>query len=350
MKEKYIFFVLLLLLLAFTVYGCAGTHSEAPDCKSVDVFCVGLVTERGVIDDHASNQAAWEGIQQAGKEQDMVANYIETTDARDYEKNISTFGEAGYDVIVTAGYAQSKATLKSAGIYPNSMFIGIDQAMVNDMDMPSNLVILEFPEDQAGFLAGVLAVQMSTTKKIGAVCVSDGIPYIWRYCEGYKAGALFINSEASVLISYHHDVGFDQAFNDPVWGKYAAEALILEGADVIFGVGGETATGAIQAAADQGVYVIGFDNDMYDILPESRNMLLSSATKLVAVGVSELVLAAGGGTFPGGERISGKAGYAPFHNMEENISDEIKKQLEDVSAGLEDGSIKTGVDYQKPAQ
>ena len=36
--------------------------------------------------------------------------YIETTDSKDYDKNISTFADEGYDVIVTVGFGFVEAT------------------------------------------------------------------------------------------------------------------------------------------------------------------------------------------------------------------------------------------------
>lgn len=342
MIRKYICFAFLLLVLPF-VSACNTVPAEELDCKSEDVFCVGLVTELGEVEDAASNQATWEGIRQAvDDDPGVVANYIETTDSRDYEKNISTFGEAGYDLIVTKGYGQSKATLQSALNYPKSMFIGVDQVFSTDIKLPTNLVILEFPEDQAGFLVGALAMQMSQTKKVGAVCATDGIPSIWRYCEGFRAGALYIDAEADVKVWYHNNVSFEQALNDPDWGKFAADSIILQGVDVVFGVGGETGMSALRAASEQAVYIIGVDTDMFYSMTEARKLLLSSAIKLISDGVYELVILAKKGEFPGGQKVMGGAGYAPFHGLQELVSDEIKKRLDDISAGIKDGSIQTG--------
>ena len=99
----------------------------AADCKSADVFCVGVVTDVGKIDDKSFNQSAWEGVKQAEKDLGAKVQYIETTDAKDYDKNIATFADAGYDVIVTVGFALGEATAKAAAAYPNTKFIGVDQ-------------------------------------------------------------------------------------------------------------------------------------------------------------------------------------------------------------------------------
>ncbi|NCT22375.1 BMP family ABC transporter substrate-binding protein, partial [bacterium] len=54
------------------------------------MFCVGLVTGFGKVDDHGLNQSAWEGVQQALADGLIdQADFIETIDARDHGKNIA---------------------------------------------------------------------------------------------------------------------------------------------------------------------------------------------------------------------------------------------------------------------
>ncbi len=125
MLKKLYLVLALVMVAAMLLPACAPA---APDCTSDTVFCVGLVTDVGKIDDKSFNQSAWEGVQQAKTEgvADQV-QYIETTDSKDYDKNISTFGDAGYDVIVTVGFGLGEATTAAAAKYPNIKFIGVDQ-------------------------------------------------------------------------------------------------------------------------------------------------------------------------------------------------------------------------------
>src|SRR5512133_96268 len=115
MKKMYSVFALLLVASMLLTACGGGAAGGAPDCKSADVFCVGVVTDVGKIDDKSFNQSAWEGVKQAEKDLGAKVQYIETTDAKDYDKNISTFGDANYDVIVTIGFALGEATTKAAG-------------------------------------------------------------------------------------------------------------------------------------------------------------------------------------------------------------------------------------------
>ncbi len=338
-------FIAVLTLIALLVPACA---SKKVDCTRPDVFCVGLVMEVGKINDQSFNQSAWEGVEQART--DGVADwtqYIETADASEYTKNITTFADAGYDVIVTVGFNLTGPTQAAAAQYPNTYFIGVDQYQNSTMQALTNLAGLNFPEDQAGFLAGALAAMMTQTTKIGAVCGTDEFAAIWRYCEGYRAGAMYINPEATALVVYHNDVGLDESFVDPDWGATTASALVDQGADVIFGAGGATGNGAVEKAASLGVYAIGAETDQYYTLTDSAPRLLSSAVKLIAPNVRELIekardSQASQDTFPFGN-FMGKIGYAPYHDLEPKIPSEVKSQLEEVYQGLLNGVIQTNV-------
>ena len=321
----------------------------AADCPKAEVFCVGLVTDVGKINDKSFNQSAWEGVLQS--QTDGVADivqYIETTDAKDYAKNIGTFGDAGFDVIVTVGFALGEATVAAAATYPDVNFIGVDQFQAAETD---GVAGLNFPEDQAGFLVGALAASMSKSHKIGAVCGTDVVPPVWRFGEGYKAGAAYADgmngTTTEVFVVYHSDVGFDKTFTDPEWGAQTATSMMDNGADAIFGCGGITGNGAITAAAQAGSYAIGVDTDQYLTLPEAAPRMLSSAMKLITPGVAELIAAAKDGSITYGN-VFGHAGYAPFHDVAGEVPAEVSAMMETLNAALLDGSVKTDVPPVKP--
>ena len=344
MKKLYVLLVAL-LVAAMILPACAPAEA---DCTSEEVFCVGLVTDVGKINDKSFNQSAWEGVQRAESELGATVQYIETADAKDYAKNIATFGDAGYDVIVTVGFNLGEATAAAAATYPEVDFIGVDQFQAETVD---GVAGLNFPEDNAGFLVGALAAMMSQSHTIGAVCGTDAVPPVWRFGEGYKAGAAYADQQmgttTNVQVVYHSDVGFDKTFTDPEWGASTAKSMMDQGADAIFGCGGITGNGAITAAAQAGAYAIGVDTDQYLTLPEAAPRMLSSAMKLITPGVFELIQLSKDGNFPSGNYF-GDAGFAPYHDLESEVSAEIKAKMEEINAGLLDGSITTNVPPVKP--
>lgn len=343
MKKQYTIFAML-LIVSMLLAACGAPAAKADDCRSEELFCVGMVTDVGKIDDKSFNQSAWEGVKLAESELGAKVQYIETTDAKDYDKNIATFGDEGYDVVVTVGFALGEATSKAAGLFPDTDFIGVDQFL--EAAAP-NQAGLNFPEDIAGFLAGALAAQMSQSGSIGAVLATDAVPPVWRFGEGYRAGALYVNPDIEINIVYHNDVGFDKTFVDPEWGATSANSMADKGVDVIFGAGGKTGNGALIATAQKGVYAIGVDTDQYFTVPEAQSKLLTSAMKLITPGVFDLVKLSKDGAFPTGNYFGG-AGLAPFHDVDADVSAEIKAKMAEIEAGLLDGSIKTNVSPVKP--
>jgi len=344
MNKKLYYVFAAIIIAAMLVPACGPAGEQAPDCSQEDVFCVGLVTDVGKVDDKSFNQSSWEGVQQAEKELGAKVQYIETVDSKDYDKNISTFGDAKYDVIVTVGFALGEATVAAAKKYPDVKFIGVDQFQA---EVTPNVAGLNFPEDIAGFLVGALAAQLSKTGKLGAVCGTDAVPPVWRFGEGYRAGAAYINPAVEVNVVYHSDVGFDKTFTDPEWGKTTAVSMIDKGVDVIFGAGGKTGNGALAGAAEKGVFCIGVDTDQFFTVPEAQSCLVSSAMKLLQPGIFGLIKMAKEGTFPSGNYL-GEAGYAPFHDQEANVPAEVKAKMEEIDKMLKDGSLKTNVAPAKP--
>jgi basic membrane protein A len=334
-------------LAALTTSACQGRAGKL-DCSSPEVFCVGLVTDVGKVDDKSFNQSAWEAIQKAKTELGATAQYIETTDPKDYSKNISTFADEKYDVVVTAGFGLGEATQAAAAQFPGVKFIGVDQFQAPGKERP-NVAGLIFPEDQAGFLVGALSAMLTRSGKIGAVLATDAVPPVYRFGEGYRVGARHVKPDVDISLVYHSDVGFDKTFSDPEWGKTTAVSMIDKGVDIVFGAGGKTGNGALIGAASKGVYAIGVDTDQYYTVPEAQKFLVSSGLKLISDGTFDLLKMAKAGNLPTGNFL-GKVGYAPFHELDGKVPAEVKAKMEELKSGLVSGAIKTNVPAVKPGQ
>jgi basic membrane protein A len=314
------------------------------DCDAYDLdgLNIGLVTDVGQVNDKSFNQSSWVGVLSAEK-CGAAVNYIETQDSADYADNIAEFTENDYDIIVTVGYALGPATIEAAALYPDVMFIGVDQFQVEAMD---NVVGLVFNEDHSGFLAGVLAARLTESGTIAAVLGTDQVPPVVAFKEGYEAGARYVNPDINIISTYHPGA-IDQAFTDPEWGASTAKQALDQNADVVFGAGGKTGNGALtevaNAVGDDGPppYCIGVDTDQWLTVPEAHPCLVSSAMKLLDVGVSDIIkLVVDDAVVPG--NFFGAAALADFHDFETAVPDEVKEELAMVAAGLADGSISTG--------
>ena len=91
---------------------------------------VGYVSDVGKINDQSFNQASWTGVENGAKALGLSEDcysFIETVDSADYEANIRSFVNEGYNVIVTSGFAMGTITRQIAKENPDVYFIGVDQ-------------------------------------------------------------------------------------------------------------------------------------------------------------------------------------------------------------------------------
>ena len=236
---------------------------------------------------------------------------------------------------MTVGFGLGEATIEAAKANPDVMFIGVDQWQ--DDALP-NLAGLMFPEATAGFMAGALAGMLTETDIVGAVLGTDLVPPVVFFKEGWENGARYTNPDVQTISTYHPG-GLDVAFGDPEWGATTARQALDQGADIIFGAGGATGNGAlIEVAGEAGALCVGVDSDQWFTVPEAHPCLVTSAMKLIDVGVAELIGQAYAGTMQGGN-FFGEVGLAPFHDFDGIVTDEMRATLDDVMAGLADGSI-----------
>ncbi|MDE2859062.1 MAG: BMP family ABC transporter substrate-binding protein [Chloroflexota bacterium] len=313
--------------------------------EGAETLC--LVTDLGRVNDGTFNQSAHEGAELAADEYDMEYKFIETQAETDYEANIQTCVDEGFEVIITVGFLIADATWQAAEAYPDVYFLGVDQFVA---DGPQNYVGIQFREDQSGFMTGALAAY--TAEWLGSDIIAGvygiDIPPVKRFRNGYEQGARYVNPDLKILGVYI------DSFIAPDRGASAALQFIGEGASVLFGGGGPTGTGAILAGAQEGVYVIGVDKDEWITsfgageTPGSE-FIISSALKRVDEGVYQMaaMLAAGNmEAFPGGgvfllDAAMNGVGLAPPHESDLDMS--VWQQTAEISAMLIAGEIETGV-------
>ena len=337
MSKRLVTTLLLFVLLSSSAIGVLAQDA------GIESVC--LVTDVGRVNDGTFNQFAYEGMLTAVEDFDLESTFIETQAQTDYEANLDTCIQEGYDAIITVGFLINDATAVAAGENPDIYFIGVDQGNPDPENLP-NFVGIQFREDQAGFLVGALAALMTETDTVAGVYGVE-IPPVVKFRHGYEAGAMYINPEITTLGVYI------DSFTAPDRGAAAAEQFIGEGADVVFGAGGPTGSGGMLFATQNGAYGIGVDQDEYFTTfgggetPGAEN-LISSAVKRVDNGVYDIIAAlVEGAELPEGgvyvlEAANDGIGFAEGHDAE--IPEEVTAQVQEIFEGLADGSIETGID------
>lgn len=321
-----------LTMIGWALSACLSSS----DCFREDILCAALVTDTQSIEDHGMNQDAWAGLQEA--EANGLADqveYIASVDARDYQKNIVYFANRGFDLIYTSGVSLDDETLQSADLYPDSTFVGLNQTFEESRP---NLISVTFPEDQMGFAAGVSAATLTKTNIVSAVCETSGIDAMWRYCEGFRAGAKFTNDQLTVAVVYRDDGDSEKLFIDEAWGYATASDLIARGADVVFAAGGVTGQGAVKAASELGVYPIGAERDQFAALGVSGLGVVTSFYGQTQFEVQEVMRRVKNGQIP--QIWQGSVQFVPLSPA---YPPELSAQLEELLGMLKRGEIQTNV-------
>ena len=347
-----------LIALSLVLSACSLLDTEAPVPEQQSLAGkVCLVTDTQGINDRSFNATAWKGVTDAQAQLGVTGAYLESEDDTFYDVNISAFIQGGCDLIVTVGYLIGNSTASAAEAHPEQKFAIVDFDFYDySADPPvdvafDNVKELTFRTDEAAFLAGYLAADVTRTGIVGTFGGLD-IPTVTSFMDGFFLGVDYYNekhgSDVQVLgWDPYIRVGlFSETFDDVQKGVTIGASLIDEGADIIMPVAGGVGLGTAAIAQERGnVYIIGVDTDWTVSAPEYSNILLTSVLKNMDVAVFNASKEVVDGNFNGGLYIGTLAndgvGMAPYHELDPSVSDEIKLELEQVKNDIISGSIQT---------
>jgi basic membrane protein A len=220
-------------------------------------------------------------------------------------------------------------------------FAGVDQFYGEPPDcggenQPScvlpNVLGLQFPSEEAGYLAGVVAAMLT---KSGTVSTVGGIkiPPVDNWIAGFRQAVKDTNPDVKLLNAYSQD------FVDQAKCKEIALDQIAQGSDVVFQVAGQCGLGALDAACQEGAFAIGVDADQ----SFAGDCVVTSALKPLELAVFETIKSVQDGTFQGNNnRFFGIQEFpdaellAPFTA---DVSQEIQDAVEEAKQKLISGEI-----------
>ena len=322
---------LILFILLFSLF---SSNLVIP--VTADLPKVGLIPD-GPIDDQSFNQMAYEGLMRADTE-GLVDGTVYTDP--DAGTAIAACITAGNSLCITVGFMMGDVTMIAATNNPTVNFAIMDMSW-DEGAYPANLRGTYFAVDEAAFLAGTLAGLMSESNQVGIVAGMD-IPPVNDFVIPFTYGAQWANHPVNILLNYAND------FMNEAIGAALADSQIDRGADVIFGVGGMMGDGAIKEAGLRSQYCIGVDVDTYFTAfgggtETGSEFLLTSVVQRVDNAVYDTILAYVNDTFTSGTYTydieNYGVGLAPFHETEPDIPPEAITFLNNVTAGIADGSI-----------
>jgi basic membrane protein A len=322
---------------------------------------IGVVTDVGRVDDKNFNQYSFEGAKNAAAALGTTAEYVVPKDASDYVKDIQGFVDKKYNIIVTVGFNLGTATIQAAKANPDVWFIAVDVApCVDAAGAPDStfkcagdaskllpkLIGITFEEDQAGYLAGIVAAAVSKSGTIGQLGGINNNPAVVRYLQGFQLGAASYNPNIKVQTAFFSTGDLGKAYGDPVYGKTFSDQFIQQkSVDVLFQVAGGTGNGALDAACAANIIGIGVDVDQYLSYPTADKCIVTSAEKHLSSAVNQTITAISKGTAAGGvskfNANNDGIGYSPFHNTAITVPADVQGKLDAAFAAMKAGTLKT---------
>ncbi len=324
----------------------------AGSVTAASAFTACQVTDTGGIDDAGFNQTAWKGVEDAMAEYGIDGRFLESQAESDYEANLNSLLGGGCDVIITVGFLMGDATKAAAEANPDQKFSIVDFAY--DPTIP-NVEGQVFATDQAAFLAGYLAAGMTETGVLGTFG-GINIPPVTVFMDGFVHGANYYNMKHGTdvtVLGWNPDSKeglFTGNFDSLDDGRAFAQNLYDEGADIVMPVAGPVGLGSAALADELGtdkLKIIGVDADQAVTDSEKSDVYLTSVLKRMDSTVQQVIKQVMDGTFEGGVVVgtleNDGVGLAPFHAFEDAVPAELKAELEEIKAGIIDGSIKIGM-------
>ena len=333
----------------------SASASSTGSAATTGKFTGCMVSDTGGVDDRSFNASSWAGMQAAqATNSNISVKFSQATSTSDYTPIINTFLSEKCNIIVSIGFAMGDATKSAATAHASQKFSIVD--FTYQPSLP-NVDALVFNTVQDAFQGGYLAAGMSKTGKV-ATFGGQEFPTVTIYMDGFWDGVQYYNSKHGTHVQV---LGWDEKtqkgsftgdFTNQIKGQTLTQTFISEGADIIFPVAGQTGLGAAKAvqqadaaAGSQKVNMEWVDVDGCISAPQYCKYFITSVEKGIITAVKGAVLAAASGAFKGGNYLgtlaNGGVTLAPFHDWDSKVPASLKAELQQISTGIQNGSIQT---------
>ena len=225
-----------------------------------DAVKIGFLGEVTLVGEDM-NAATFKGIQEFAKKNGCEAVSYTPEDLEDIDSikaAVDKAVEGGCKLVVMTGFMFMDACMESAEAHPDVSFLLLDVTKYDyEGDIPKNVALVTYAEEQAGFLAGYAAVQDGYTRLgfLGGFSFPTMVRYGYGFVQGADAAAQELNKD--VQLNYWYANSF--APNDEITVKM--KSWYAGGTEIVFACGGSIVSSCIEAAEDKGGKVIGVDVD-----------------------------------------------------------------------------------------
>ncbi|MEG1926139.1 MAG: BMP family ABC transporter substrate-binding protein, partial [Ruthenibacterium sp.] len=231
-------------------------------------FEIAFVLPVGNANDTAFADGCWKSIQEFAQNHYCNCRCYSPKKCAVYEQ-LQTIALAVYnkaDIIIALGSRMGVPLYTAQKIYPNVKFVLIggipNNPDSNESLIGSNIVCIDYAEEQSGFLAGYATVTDGKRR----LCFLGGMKFssVIRFGHGFVQGAQYAAQELKLLknetMLYYTYTGLIDASEQV---ERLASDMYCGGVEIIFGCGGSIGNSVIKAAEKSGrsSYAIGVDVD-----------------------------------------------------------------------------------------
>jgi basic membrane protein A and related proteins len=348
LRRKWLYFMLVFLLIAGFAAGCALPEEEAAEPSETDEL-------EEPAEETEDDLFSIYGIYSTPAEEPWVSVINEACDklveegratfsytdnlgyAGDFERELRQVAdELQPDLITGDAFGNEEAARRVAKDFPDIAFaFGSGLGPVEP-----NFSVFDNWIHEPAYLLGVIAAHMTETGKIGIVGGMP-VPEVNRIANAFIFGVKDYNEDAVVYVT------FINSWFDPAEAKEAALAQIEQGADLLYA----ERFGVIEAAAENDIWAFGQMTDQNDLAPDS---VISSAVWNLTPTFEYLLSSIEGGTYTAQDLkdfcMMGKGGayLAPFHGLEEEMPADLIDLVNQLEQDIKDGVLRVDIDESTP--
>ena len=334
----------------------ASTTEPAASTDGKDPFKV-VYLVNGNLGDKGFYDNAAAGFYRLQDELGCEVKIIEMgRDETAYEGYFLDESEKDWDLIVSGTWSVKELAEEIALQYPEQNYLFFDGAVDFEKVTTGNMMGVTYQSNETAFMAGALGALMldSGSDKIDAEKRTLGFvgsmdsPNINDFLVGYIEGIQYVDPDAKLLSSY---VG---SFEDVPKCLEMTTQMYKQGAQIVYAPASQSIFGAVQASSDLDKYFIACDNDIWGMMEESdpemvRN-ILSSSMKNIGDSIFNAVEGMIEGTYTVGENYvlgikDGAVGLAENANYMELVPEDIRAELDAISADIASGKIVVGTAF-----
>jgi len=366
--KKLVSLLLVFVLVIGMMAGCGTTQEPAaapekndapaaeaaPEAKPLNVALV----IAGSLGDKGFNDSAKAGVDMAAAEYGITAQVVEipSSDKTRYEPTLLDLADTGeYDLIIASGNAMREVLENVSKEYPEQKFYLFDASVDYANGAFENIYCNTFLQNEASFLAGVVAAGMTTSGTlenlnedavVGNVLLMD-MAVINDFMVGFIEGCQYVNPDIKINSAYVGAV-------DAAKAKDMAMAMYQQKSDIVFQVAASAGLGVIEAGKEQKGYVIGVDSDQAMALmetdPEAANRILTSVLKRSDMAIFRVITKMIEGTVAWGtsEALGMEqecVGLAKNSVYETLVTEEVRAMVEEAEQKIASGEIAVSTAY-----